>query len=172
MSVSVLPLELTPTEQVQVYHNAWAHPSNSKFERIVRFRSGKGFPRHLLRTLKHFRCKVCGICKGARTYRKSKLVKEKAKKSLPPCVSKSGSLPLSPSGLQDVNSTESDLDVMDTTSGAGLQDKDLSTEAHIDFAHGTKLGITRRNTTFCLSWVLQTSFGSLACPRAQLRNSC
>eukprot|EP00961_Rhodomonas_salina_P117888 1586581-Rhodomonas_salina.1 len=76
LEVSLLPLELSATEQVQVYHNAWVHPSNSKLEHIVRFRHCKGFPHHFLRTLKHFQCKVCRICKGERSYSCSKRVQE------------------------------------------------------------------------------------------------
>eukprot|EP00961_Rhodomonas_salina_P249586 3373733-Rhodomonas_salina.1 len=46
-------------------------------EGIVRYYKTKGFQPGFLAELKHFHCKVCTLCKGARVYRHTKRVKEK-----------------------------------------------------------------------------------------------
>eukprot|EP00961_Rhodomonas_salina_P141180 1900670-Rhodomonas_salina.1 len=50
---------------MQLIHERWGHPSNTKMERI-------GF----LKALKHFSCKVCDLCKGASVYKHTKRVQE------------------------------------------------------------------------------------------------
>eukprot|EP00961_Rhodomonas_salina_P012369 166632-Rhodomonas_salina.1 len=50
-------------------------------ECIVRYYKGKGFPPGFLAELKHFRCKVCAICKGARVYKHTKRVQKKIEKN-------------------------------------------------------------------------------------------
>eukprot|EP00961_Rhodomonas_salina_P249976 3378747-Rhodomonas_salina.1 len=62
---------------MQLLHDRWSHPSNSKMEQIVRYYKLRGFPPGFLTELKHFRCKVCALCKGARVYKHTKLVKDK-----------------------------------------------------------------------------------------------
>eukprot|EP00961_Rhodomonas_salina_P166241 2240089-Rhodomonas_salina.1 len=44
---------------MQLLHDHWSHPSNSKMERIVRYYTGKmlGFPPGFLKELKNFKCK-------------------------------------------------------------------------------------------------------------------
>ena len=139
MKVSVLPVELTPSEEAQVYHNAWGHPSNSTFEKIVRHRHGKGFPRHLLRTLRHLKCKICGICKGARNYRQTKRMREKVERNRarkrstgatrPAAETESDSEPEPPPGPS--SSHPPDAPAVDKPSGV----------AHLDTAYGIKMGI-------------------------------
>eukprot|EP00961_Rhodomonas_salina_P294638 3934754-Rhodomonas_salina.1 len=51
---------------MQMIHDKWGHPSNTKMERIVRYYKRRGFPPGFLRALRHFKCKVCACCKGAR----------------------------------------------------------------------------------------------------------
>eukprot|EP00961_Rhodomonas_salina_P239438 3234806-Rhodomonas_salina.1 len=59
---------------MQLLHDSWAHPSNTKMERIVRYYCRKGFPwpPGFLAELKHFKCKVCDLCKGALVYKHTK----------------------------------------------------------------------------------------------------
>eukprot|EP00961_Rhodomonas_salina_P242237 3272480-Rhodomonas_salina.1 len=125
--VSVLPLELSATEQVQVYHNAWGHPSNSKLEHIVRFRRGKGFPR-------------------VRSYHSSKQVQEK---KLP-----STSKPPASPDTQEMDVTESELETP-TSPAPSPPDINVGTEAHIDFSHGIKLGVHKEK--YYLLFVLGSS---------------
>ena len=152
MKVSVLLLELSLTEQVQVYHNAWGHPSNSVFARIVRHRKGKGFPRHFQRTLRKFTCRVCGICKAARTYRRSKRVEEaqqrkKLSKRLPPSHPTSAGTLLPSRHItatrcnaateRNDDATESDSDAPASTTS----DQSKVGTLHLDTAYGIKMGI-------------------------------
>eukprot|EP00961_Rhodomonas_salina_P209272 2824801-Rhodomonas_salina.1 len=58
-------VEKVSKEIMQLLHDCWAHPSNTKMECIVRYYKQKGFPPGFLAELKHFKCKVCTICKGA-----------------------------------------------------------------------------------------------------------
>eukprot|EP00961_Rhodomonas_salina_P012370 166633-Rhodomonas_salina.1 len=70
------------TKQImQLLHELWGHPSNTKMESIICYYKGKGFPPGFLAELKHFRCKVCAICKGARVYKHTKRVQEKMEKN-------------------------------------------------------------------------------------------
>eukprot|EP00961_Rhodomonas_salina_P211260 2852795-Rhodomonas_salina.1 len=55
------------TEKImQLLHYKWSHPSNSKMEGIVLYYKSLGFPPGFVAKLKHFSCKVCTLCKGAR----------------------------------------------------------------------------------------------------------
>jgi hypothetical protein len=65
---------------MQVVHDKWGHPSNTKMERIVRYYKSKGFPTGFLKQLKNFKCKTCALCKGARVYKHTKRVQEKMTK--------------------------------------------------------------------------------------------
>eukprot|EP00961_Rhodomonas_salina_P233664 3157842-Rhodomonas_salina.1 len=70
-------VEKVSKEIMQLLHDSWAHPSNTKMEHIVRYYKQKGSPPGFLAELKYFKCKVCTICKGARVYKHTKRVKEK-----------------------------------------------------------------------------------------------
>ena len=65
------PLSAAEEEQMQVLHDKWCHPSNSKFLQIYKSRNGIGFPNNFKALLSRFRCRVCALCKGARRYRRS-----------------------------------------------------------------------------------------------------
>jgi len=149
MKVSVLPLELTPTEQVQVYHNAWGHPCNSVFARIVRHHKGKGFPRDFQRTLRKFTCRICGICKGNRAYRRSKRVaatKNKGGKSRPPESAISAAR--ATQGTAEEQDTESD----DAAYAPTPHPPSAQGILHLDIAYGIKMGI--HNEKYYLLFVL------------------
>eukprot|EP00961_Rhodomonas_salina_P264152 3569943-Rhodomonas_salina.1 len=60
-------VEKVSKEIMQLLHDSWEHPSNTKMERIVSYYKQKGFPPGFLAELNHFKCKVCTICKGAQT---------------------------------------------------------------------------------------------------------
>eukprot|EP00961_Rhodomonas_salina_P071912 965796-Rhodomonas_salina.1 len=66
---------------MQLLHDHWNHPSNSKMERIIRYYKMLGFPPGFLKELKNFKCKVCTLCKGERVYKHTKRLQEKMKKS-------------------------------------------------------------------------------------------
>eukprot|EP00961_Rhodomonas_salina_P129529 1744497-Rhodomonas_salina.1 len=58
-----------------------SHQSNTKMEQIVLYDKSRGFPPGFLKELKHFKCKVCALCKGARVYKHTKRVQEKMEKN-------------------------------------------------------------------------------------------
>eukprot|EP00961_Rhodomonas_salina_P168822 2275003-Rhodomonas_salina.1 len=46
---------------MQMIHDKWGHPSNTKMERIVRYYKCRGFPPGFLRALHHFNFEVQGL---------------------------------------------------------------------------------------------------------------
>eukprot|EP00961_Rhodomonas_salina_P245022 3311098-Rhodomonas_salina.1 len=50
-------------EIMQLLHDRWSHPSSTKMEQIVLYYKSRGFPPGFLKELKHFKCKVCALCK-------------------------------------------------------------------------------------------------------------
>ena len=138
MKVSVLPLELTSTEQIQVYHNAWGHPSNSMFARIVRHRKGKGFPRNFQSALRKFNCRICGICKAARTYRRSKRVAEKMQQA---AKDRKRHLPTPTVSAATTPAVENDTESETETPVPETPPVSEPGTLHLDIAYGIKMGI-------------------------------
>eukprot|EP00961_Rhodomonas_salina_P031097 418670-Rhodomonas_salina.1 len=62
---------------MQLIHNRWGHPSNSKMEQTVLFYKRKGFQPSFLKALKHFCCKVCAVAKAGCVYKHTKHMKDK-----------------------------------------------------------------------------------------------
>eukprot|EP00961_Rhodomonas_salina_P222027 3002560-Rhodomonas_salina.1 len=62
---------------MQMIHDKWVHPYNTKMERIVSYYKRRGFPPGFLRVLHHFKCKVCACYKSVRVYKHTKCMKEK-----------------------------------------------------------------------------------------------
>eukprot|EP00961_Rhodomonas_salina_P029939 403417-Rhodomonas_salina.1 len=50
-------LEIVDAKIMQLIHDWWSHPSNTKMERIVRYYKCLGFPKGFLQALKKFKCK-------------------------------------------------------------------------------------------------------------------
>eukprot|EP00961_Rhodomonas_salina_P080292 1080045-Rhodomonas_salina.1 len=48
---------------MQLLHDRWSHPLNSKMETIMQYYKTCGFPPGFLAELKHFKCKACTLCK-------------------------------------------------------------------------------------------------------------
>jgi ribA/ribD-fused uncharacterized protein len=71
------PLDMTEHAMIQLVHDKWQHPSNSKMETIFRYYKGKGFPANFLALLRRFRCRTCALSKGACVYRRHRRVFEK-----------------------------------------------------------------------------------------------
>eukprot|EP00961_Rhodomonas_salina_P288024 3891531-Rhodomonas_salina.1 len=83
-SQSTEPLDIEKVSAVdkkimQMIHDKWGHPSNTKMEWIVSYYKCRGFPPGFLQALCHFKCKVCACsgCKGVRVYKHTKHMKEK-----------------------------------------------------------------------------------------------
>ena len=66
---SFLPADLTKQQKVQMIHEAWGHPGNSKLLQIYKKHGPKNFPIDFSRALPKFSCQVCAVCKGSRSYR-------------------------------------------------------------------------------------------------------
>eukprot|EP00961_Rhodomonas_salina_P189284 2553789-Rhodomonas_salina.1 len=70
---SALPADIAAVKEIdkrimQLLHDWWGHPSNSKMAMIFKYYTGKGrgFPKGFVAALQNFKCKTCTICKGAR----------------------------------------------------------------------------------------------------------
>ena len=88
------PLTAAEEEQMQVLHDKWCHPSNSKFLQIYKSRNGIGFPNNFKALLSRFRCRVCALCKGARRYRRSTRMQVKGSHQELPFALKPGDIVL------------------------------------------------------------------------------
>eukprot|EP00961_Rhodomonas_salina_P213085 2877675-Rhodomonas_salina.3 len=61
---SATPADIEHVEEVdkklmQLIHDKWGHPSNSKMERIIRYYKSHDFPKGFVAALTKFKCKVC-----------------------------------------------------------------------------------------------------------------
>ena len=158
---SHLPADLTPHQRMQVLHDAWCHPSASKFQQIYKKHGPKGFPQGFASMLKKFSCQSCAVCKSARSYRhtakfKQQVVHHDSSKldSTRPSLGETtsgenpqqGAMeyacddnvdPIEPSSKQD--DPDCDLQLPDLADGISFGDvNDL--ELHIDYAHAIAIG--------------------------------
>eukprot|EP00961_Rhodomonas_salina_P063146 848464-Rhodomonas_salina.1 len=137
---SVFPSNLKAVEEVdqkmmQVIHDKWGHPSNSKMERIVQYykRTRKGFPPCFLKALRKFKCKSCAMAKSARVYKKTKRMKlkmanNKRRKNHSSCKAKTVEQVL----LENELTKEEHEDEMFNAFAGN--------ELHMDYAHSISLG--------------------------------
>eukprot|EP00961_Rhodomonas_salina_P062348 836867-Rhodomonas_salina.1 len=125
---------------VQMIHDKWGHPSNTKMEQIVRYYKHRGFPPGFLRVLCHFKCKVCACCKSALVYKHTKHMKEKM------VYTKANNKRRKPSQGGDCATAHTvEQQVLEAEITKISEEDDLlqafrSEELHLDFAHLITLG--------------------------------
>eukprot|EP00961_Rhodomonas_salina_P174581 2354896-Rhodomonas_salina.1 len=138
---STVPADMSKVEEVdthimQLIHNSWGHPSNSKMEQIVRFYKRKGFLPGFLKTLKHFQCKVCAVAKAGRVYKHTKHMKEK--------MANNKRLKSQPAAKgtpkQELVKVLLEHEVQDIADEDDLENVFDQEELHMDFAHFILLG--------------------------------
>ena len=130
---STIPMDMEKVTEVnqrilQLLHDRWSHPSNSKMNRIVRYYKMKGFQPGFLKELQNFKCKVCTLCKGARVYKHTKHVQEKMESKKQAKASKNWEQVLLETDLDDVEEEDELLQA--------FQNEEL----HMDYAHSIALG--------------------------------
>ena len=124
----LMPAITSIEERMQIIHDAWGHPSETKMVENYNYYKGKGFPKGFLALLKKFSCRWCALCKGARAYRHTKRVKDKmATPSMPNKAQQDTPEPPPPRFDPKIKDDNSDL-------GYNL---------HADFAHSIALGYNK-----------------------------
>ena len=127
------------TTAVQAIHDRWGHPSETKMAQIVKYYKEKGFPPGFMKALRHFKCKICGICKGHRNYRHTKRVVEKLANHL-----KHGKNKKVLETVPNLNTNSSE----DNFTNAFAGENDL----HINYAHSIALGYHQER--YCLVFIV------------------
>eukprot|EP00961_Rhodomonas_salina_P121495 1635437-Rhodomonas_salina.3 len=120
---------------MQLIHDRWGHPSNSKMEQIVRYYKRKGFPPGFLAALKKFKCKICAMCKDARVYKHTKHVQEKIANNKAQRKAQT-----SRSASKNVVQALLDHEVTEIESEEDLEHMLDNEELHMDYAHSISLG--------------------------------